>query len=97
MLGMTTIWQDVRSSARLLRKHPGFTLTAVGGRRRVQQARADRSRTSPVTLSRWLERDAHEAAVAHDRPQHDTLRIEKVQPRPGAGFIAALAHRHLRD
>src|SRR5262245_51491511 len=27
---MRTIWQDVRYSARLLRKHPGFTLTAVG-------------------------------------------------------------------
>ena len=26
---MTTIWQDLRDSARLLRKHPGFTLTAV--------------------------------------------------------------------
>jgi predicted permease len=29
MLGMTTIWQDVRYSARLLHKHPAFTLTAV--------------------------------------------------------------------
>src|SRR5262245_4127141 len=27
---MTTIWQDLRHSARLLRKHPSFTLTAVG-------------------------------------------------------------------
>ena len=27
---MTTIWQDLRYSARLLLKHPGFTLTAVG-------------------------------------------------------------------
>jgi predicted permease len=26
---MRTIWQDVRYSARLLRRHPGFTLTAV--------------------------------------------------------------------
>ena len=38
-----------------------------------------------------LERDAHEADSARDRPQHDTLRIEKVQPRPGAGFIAVIA------
>ena len=27
---MTTIWQDLRYSVRLLRKHPGFTVTAVG-------------------------------------------------------------------
>ena len=27
---MTTIWQDLRHSARLLRKHPGFTVTAIG-------------------------------------------------------------------
>src|SRR5262245_33034324 len=27
---MTTIWQDLRHSARLLRKHPSFTVTAVG-------------------------------------------------------------------
>jgi hypothetical protein len=30
MLGMTAVWQELRYSARLLRKHPGFTLTAVG-------------------------------------------------------------------
>ena len=27
---MRTIWQEFRYSARLLRKHPGFTVTAVG-------------------------------------------------------------------
>ena len=27
---MWTLWQDVRYSARLLVKHPGFSLTAIG-------------------------------------------------------------------
>src|SRR5262245_64765907 len=27
---MRTLWQDLRSSARLLLKHPGFTVTAIG-------------------------------------------------------------------
>jgi macrolide transport system ATP-binding/permease protein len=27
---MWAFWQDLRYSARLLRKHPGFTLTAMG-------------------------------------------------------------------
>ncbi|HVQ64238.1 MAG TPA: hypothetical protein VMT78_06845, partial [Terriglobia bacterium] len=27
---MWTLWQDVRYSARLLARHPGFTLTAIG-------------------------------------------------------------------
>jgi len=30
MSNMWTLWHDLRYSARLLGKHPGFTLTAVG-------------------------------------------------------------------
>jgi hypothetical protein len=30
MPNMWTLWEDLRYSARLLGKHPGFTLTAVG-------------------------------------------------------------------
>lgn len=41
-----------------------------------------------------LERDAHEAGSARDRPQHDTLPIEEFQLRPGAGLIAVIAQRH---
>jgi hypothetical protein len=64
-------------------------------RRRAESTRLCNTARQDRGLLERLERDAHEAASARDRPQHDTLRIEKVQPRPGAGFIAIIAQRHL--
>lgn len=54
------------------------------------RARATLPRQDRGLLER-LERDPHEGGAACARPHHDTLQIDDVHYRPGAGVIVAIA------
>jgi len=59
-----------------------------------ERARGNTDRQERGLLER-LEPDAHEVGAARARTDHDTLQIDDVHSRPGAGVIAAIAQRHL--